>query len=324
MFKRILVPLDGSELAENALTPAMAIAERYGSEVILLRAVQITPMVMSDPIGGGYVWPEETLDTLAKNAALYLVDIASREMKETFSLKTEVAQTDPASAIIDVATEQAVDLIVMTTHGYSGVTRWVLGSVTERVLRYAPCPVYAVRSAEIPSHILIPLDGSKLAETMLEPAITLAKGFNAKITFTRVDDPNDRPDGELYDAISEYDPSLAESYKDAFYHRSLDYLERIKAQYEAFDVPMGVDIGQGKSAERIIAVAERNGCDLIAMSTHGRTGMRRWRYGSVTERVLRNTERAMLVARPSDEVFDSIHIEASDLEMKRQIDRRIA
>lgn len=138
MFKRILVPLDGSSLAEQALKPALALARRSGGQILLLRIPAFQQAIVPDPAGQALVWPEIDGENSRIEAADYLRNI--QRINPQITMRTLVIDGDEASTIIDTAQEQDVNLIVMSTHGYSGFTRWMLGSVTEKVLRQAPAP----------------------------------------------------------------------------------------------------------------------------------------------------------------------------------------
>src|SRR5258707_14267070 len=146
MFKTILVPLDGSPLAEQALTPAREVARRTGANGILARAAQMEPAHAIVESAYGMIYPEPAVDRPIVEARDYLKSIQSRLAVRGAVLRTMVAEGDAASAIVDIAGQAKVDLIVMSTHGYSGLTRWWLGSVAEKVLRAASCPVLVTRS----------------------------------------------------------------------------------------------------------------------------------------------------------------------------------
>ena len=124
MFEKILVPLDGSELAEIALEPALRLAEKFNGEVILLRVAE----------------PEEAL------AEAYLGELCLNKARAGVRLQTEVAAGAPPQAIVEVADARQVDLIIMSTHGRSGLSRLIYGSVAEAVLRGAQRPVMIVPS----------------------------------------------------------------------------------------------------------------------------------------------------------------------------------
>lgn len=145
MYRRLLVPLDGSALAEKALPHALAVARLFGSELILLRVV-VSPyaLVAPDLILAG---AEADLSSLRGQAEAYLRSVAARLEAEGAAVRTVVCEGPVAEAILEQAEALAADLIVMSTHGRGGVRRWVYGSVAERVLQGATCPILLIRAA---------------------------------------------------------------------------------------------------------------------------------------------------------------------------------
>jgi nucleotide-binding universal stress UspA family protein len=146
MFKRILVALDGSELAEAALAPAFALAEKFGGEVVLLRVTVAGRVFAGAPLVASRTYfPEaETLLTDERDAADYLQRINRRCRNSGVTIRTRALPGTPAEAVVAAARDEAADLIVMSTHGRSGLDRLVYGSVAEAVLRGAHVPVLLV------------------------------------------------------------------------------------------------------------------------------------------------------------------------------------
>ena len=146
MFHKILVPLDGSKLAEKALPYAESLAEKYGSELIFVRALPPLPVL---PVGEFGALPHDFGPVLAeeeKQANDYLVELQDRYDARKIPIRTAVLKGKyVADAIVDIASQEEVDIIVKTTHGRSGISRWVYGSVATKVLEQAPCPVLLVR-----------------------------------------------------------------------------------------------------------------------------------------------------------------------------------
>jgi nucleotide-binding universal stress UspA family protein len=176
---------------------------------------------------------------------------------------------------VDTAIEQDVDVIVMTTHGRSGFSRWMMGSVAERVLREAKCPVMVTRHDKQAKRILIPLDGSVLSEQALPIGFSLAEANGATVHLMRV-----------HESSSESAQAAIEA-----------YLDGCVAKREE-DIEVKTAVIHGSPASSIIDYVEKNEIDLIVLATHGRRGVHRWVYGSVTEKILRGIERNILVVRP--------------------------
>jgi nucleotide-binding universal stress UspA family protein len=145
MIRKILVPLDGSNLAKKALPYAEELAHRFEAELILVRVIQAVPVVVE------YGAPVYEMDyrRLAEEAELYLNSVKGELRELQIPAQTIVIGDEPvAEGIINLARNQDVDLIVMSTHGRSGLSRWVFGSVANKVLEHSPCPIYLVRAKE--------------------------------------------------------------------------------------------------------------------------------------------------------------------------------
>jgi len=143
MYKKILVPLDGSELAKKALGEAEKLAKYFGAEIILFQVVPFMPIYGSPELVTPFIVDEKQKESAEK----YLFNLAEELKKRDFKV-TAMVRTGQQVAleIIDYAKESGTDLIVMCTHGRSGITRWMLGSVTQKVLARAETPVLLVRS----------------------------------------------------------------------------------------------------------------------------------------------------------------------------------
>jgi nucleotide-binding universal stress UspA family protein len=304
-FRRILVPLDGSELAEKTLKPAVRLAQAAAREaaaegekvrLVLLRAASPLTMMAADP----YLY-DEMMRMSLDEARTYLNTLAADLNVAPALLATKAVTGSPADAIVHYAEENAVDLIMMSSHGRTGSRRWVYGSVAEKVMHHAPCATAIIRShvsTEMFQNrkILVPLDGSELAERALEPALGLAKVVDSDVLLFRV-----VPERELIPefmipadeatyprgAVNEQDLAEAEAYLQRVYNAHDD--RRLFFDVKAVD---------GDVADTIVSYAEANHVDLIVISSHGRSGIGRWLHGSVAEKVLRGADCATLIIRP--------------------------
>lgn len=308
MFTRVLVPLDGSPRAERALPVAAKIAAANRGTVVLVRVVTI-PLEY-----GPALIPPLSVDTMEAERTEftgYLAEMAGLPVFANVRMETEVLLGPPAQTILEAASTKQADLVVMTSHGRTGFSRWLLGSVAQHIAQHAPVPVLVLREqgpklvgqhpdVEHLPRLLIPLDGSPLAEAALEPAAALAAAISAE------------PALHLVVVVSPYE-AIQENMPEALVVQGAkDYLsgvaERIKQANPALTVTWSVGTGLDV-AETIIRIAERGddtegagvfgGCDAIAIATHGRTGFTRWALGSVTERVLHSTKLPLLIVRPS-------------------------
>jgi nucleotide-binding universal stress UspA family protein len=304
-YSRILVPLDGSKLAEEALPAAMAFAQRAGAngKLILLRVSRVEYLVYSR--GGPFEVPAGAHEEV--NAYLTRTE---QEM-EAQGMPVEVVRVegDPAIAIVDMAHNHHADLIVMVTHAREGMSRLVHGSIAERVLQGAPVPVLLLKHGEQPDrvfsiqdrpHLLVPLDGSELAESVLLRAISLANQLGASVTLLR---SLNLPDLTLAaqdrttagaDALRVIVPTERQA--------ALQYLEQTQQRMQAHGIPTAIALTEGSAATDIAdqakALKEAGHAVIIVMATHGRTGVSRWLYGSVAGAVLHLAEVPLLVIRP--------------------------
>ena len=331
MFKRILVPLDGGTLAERALPVAARIARASGGSIILLRVV--SPLVEYGY--WNYSMPTATTnlgglaDVDIANATDYLKAIASSSDLAGVNTSIEVHSGPAAMVIFNVTQSQHIDLIVMSSHGDTGLKRWILGSVAQKVARHSTIPVLVLRRGqetltkeahplpytERPFRILVPLDGSVLAKEALLPAAQLiaalaAPGLGA-MHLVWVIKPQPLHGGqELDPTTKEHMLQRAKKYLDSI----TEYLRGSIAAQLKLTVTWSVAIDTD-AASAIIRVAENGedaegsgvfgGCDIIAMATHGRGGLQRWAMGSVTERVLQGTKLPLLIVRAQNKTSES-------------------
>ncbi len=182
-----------------------------GAELLLVR----TPVVETL----SFAVSEHKHAEARNDALVYLETIRKSNEQPDLHIQTRLIEGDVAGAIVDTALSEQVDLIVMSTHGYSGLTRWVLGSVTEKVLRSAPCPVLAVRAARHPQKVLITLDGSPLSDRAIEPGLAVAQSLNAAVTLLRVV-PSVSIDGKL----DEHERGLSRRMQEDLIEEAKDYL----------------------------------------------------------------------------------------------------
>ncbi|MCB0190867.1 MAG: universal stress protein [Anaerolineae bacterium] len=147
MFKRILVPLDGSELAEQALPLAVALGHQFNSHLILIRMVEFTypSLFMPHMTSATAVSMSETYEQAKQEAHHYLLAQQKKLQADGINAQIILCEAEAAEGIIYNAKENQVDCIVMSTHGRSGLARWTLGSVADKVARHAPCPVLLAR-----------------------------------------------------------------------------------------------------------------------------------------------------------------------------------
>jgi nucleotide-binding universal stress UspA family protein len=296
MFKKLVVPLDGSPLAERALTVAAQLARHDGAQVVLVRVPVVERAYMPAADGYGLLYPEEYFGATSNEAFDYLKTVQGQQAGHGFPVAGEVVDGDPAGAIVDTARQYRADLITMSSHGYSGLTRWILGSVAERVLRDADCPVLVVRSTETLRRILVTLDGSTISAHVLAPALDVAQALGASVTLLRV--VPELSTGDVHD-LDEYESGLGQRLAQEYQEEASHYLETHAQPFVRAGVDIECAVRSGPAASVILKLVEEKEIDVVAMATHGRTGLRRWIYGSVTEKVLHSAGCSMLVVRPA-------------------------
>jgi nucleotide-binding universal stress UspA family protein len=298
MFKKILVPLDGSPLSEQALSPALALAKEVNGEVILLSIPFLKHAFVAEPAGYGVLLPYDSLEDTRQELEEYLVVVQKIHAHPDVTMRTMILDGDEAGVIVDTAVSEQADLIVMSTHGYSGLTRWVLGSVTERVLRAAPCPVLVMRNERPLTRMMITLDGSFLAEDALEPGFEVARRLSSEVVLLRVGQGSLTMDTADAKYLEEVEKGLGQRLLDRVYQQPEEYLREITQLYPLTGLTVRTIVVDGPVADTILEYAEAQGIDLIVMATHGRTGLRRWVYGSVMEKVLHGANCSVMVIRP--------------------------
>lgn len=296
---KILVTLDGSPVAEAVLPYVRLLAARLRIPIELISVVDLTELARS-----AAACESLFLDQLAEDETR-----RRRQYLEKFApsfangqIDCRILKGNPESSIVEYAAQNPAAMIAMATHGRSGLNRWLLGSVAEKVLRSTGNPLLLIRSST-PTAVteqqvtiqsfMVPLDGSALAESVLPPVSELAKKLDAEMVLFRA---YNIPPG-FYDAgggfAIDLDRLLAQTEADV-----LTYLEEKKAALKKAGVgSVTIASRQGYDADEIINYAGNRPDRLIALCSHGRSGVRRWAVGSVAETVVRHCSSPILVFR---------------------------
>ncbi|MGE3268770.1 MAG: universal stress protein [Chloroflexota bacterium] len=286
----ILVPLDGSELAQRAVPFARSIASKDGRALRLLRAIN----TLSSPT---YREGQALLDEAIADLDTYAATVAG----DSVQVETRVVDAPADVAILEAAAEQDVDLIVMSTHGRGGLGRWIYGSVADAILRDAPVPVLIVPphgltqwSADAPMKILVPLDGSELATAAVAPAAALADRLNATLVLgSVVTFPHYAAYAEGY-AFVDPDPT------DSLLTSARDYLHEVAAGLQQQGRTVEISATYGSPFFGVAMMATDISASMIVMATHGRGGLARAVMGSVATATLRQSEVPVLLVRPDE------------------------
>lgn len=290
--RRILVPVDFSDPSRKALKTAVALAQRFSSRLAVAHVTRRNrpdSHIVAEQLG-------MTFDTRRAGRA-ELMEFIEREVPGDLQPTRLVVDGVPFDEIAKAAKAWEADLIIIATHGYTGLKHVLLGSTTERVVRHAPCPVLVVRGREKRGikaafspdkvrSILVPVDFSKPSLDVLPHALALARKYEARLTLLHVIAPL-HPDLLIDTTQSQRDARVAA-------HERLGKLA--DATKKAWP-RTGRELRTGAPVTTITALAQRTNADLIVMGTHGRTGLKRRFIGSVAERVVRHAPCSVLVVR---------------------------
>ncbi len=278
MLNKILVPLDGSELAERALTYATALAGATGANLLLVRAAFSHTLAGVDP-------RERQLGALHE-AEAYLQQTATKLRDAGFVCETVARYGHAPECITESARTRHADLIVMATHGRTGPGRWVLGSVAEAVVAASPIPVLVQRAWQPlfgkpllrdKPKVIVPLDGSTFAETALEAAASLAEDLRAKLILVSVEE----------------DP--------AGLHAARPYLPMVRTRLAEKHPQLAIDtdVRVGDAAFGIEQMVAQHEAALVVIATHGRGGAMRSILGSVAGKLVQTCDVPVVLMRPA-------------------------
>lgn len=284
MYDRILVPTDGSDHALRAMEHAQRLSNAFGAAVYVLTVVDL------DAAGGPFNMgglDEEFIDRL-KQRGKTAVQSAVATLRAGIDVHTDVMTGTPSDAICQYAETNDIDLLVMGTHGRSGVKRYVLGSVAESVVRRSDPPVITVRptegrqAADGYDDILVPIDGSPHAELAAEHGIEIAQRFDARIHAVHIVDIRVRsgtPDAvvpaSFFEQLTAYGEEATES---------------VAERARAAGLAETTAVQKGMPSSTLVSYVEKHDIDLVTMGSAGRTGLNRYLMGSTTNRIIRQSE----------------------------------
>lgn len=293
MYRTILVSLDGSAFSERALPVAASLARALKAQLVLARAAIASVFPGVDAT--------DAQVQAVNEAQEYLANLAAGLSEQHLSVEVAVPYGDPAEMILLEIGLRNADLVVMCTHGRSGMGRWVYGSVAEQVLARSPVPVLLVRPTGAITKLalgpgqmklLVPLDGSPFAEAALPHATALARALDGTIVLMRMVEPPVAPyvAGEVL--VPGIAPELAA--------QAESYLAEIAQSLRDAGLSVETVTREGWPADAIAYGAEALGANLIVMTTHGRTGIARLLLGSVAMEVVRRSPLPVMLIRPAE------------------------
>jgi nucleotide-binding universal stress UspA family protein len=280
----ILAPLDGSPLSERSLPYAAALAAALKARLALMIAAYISDIPAHGP------WSDEMVDHPRETSMAYLDGVASRLGIANVEKIAKVGY--PHEMILETARATNASMIVISTHGRSGVGRWLYGSTAGHLIHASHLPLFVIgkgvpdADAYAPSSVVVPLDGSSTGEAAIAPAQELCRAFKAKLTLVRV-----APFSAESFAMSvpqAYWPQLDEELLSS----ATAYLEKVQA---SLDPKPDVKVGQGPRADALLDVSESVRADLVVMTTHGRAGIQRALLGSTADRMLQGAAPVLLI-----------------------------
>jgi len=311
-MKMILVPLDGSILSEQVLPYASTLARLLEARICLLRVVAesednglladtiVATYGVGAPLAAQQARQAHSLELLNQNAERYLESHAALLNAAGLDVVVDVRYGRAADVIVEAALNQHVALIALASHGYSGLKRWALGSVADNLVHATSIPVLIVRGtaptrAPVISRIMVPLDGSTLAEQALPLATELARSAHAELLLLRAVVPAiaDYPSFPAHDKrIPQLGDALA-----ALRHQAASTLDALAVELRTHEVDIRTRVVNGHAAEVLVDEAAHCDVDLIVMATHDYGGLRRWALGSVADTLVHTSATPLILVR---------------------------
>ncbi|EMA48577.1 MULTISPECIES: universal stress protein [Halococcus] len=294
MYETILVPTDGSEHAIRAAEHAHYLARAFGATVHLISAADI--QTAGGMFNAGGVDSEFVTRIEAENEqAIETTEVVF----DSDAIESAVLRGRPVNAILEYADNHDADMVAMGTHGRTGVSRYVAGSVTEHVVRRAPCPVLTTKVTERSNlvgdyeDVMVPTDGSDAASAAIEHGIEIAKRAGARVHAVIIVDvdamaptPGSTPPPELIERFEAEGERATEAIADRAAEAGLDAT---------------TSVSEGLPARDLLGYADEHDVDLITMGTTGRTGVSRYLLGSTAERLIRHAEMPVLAVNAREQ-----------------------
>jgi len=313
-LRRILCPVDFSDISRRALDHAATLARRHGSTVL---ALHVLPLAAPLPMAPAPVYPAATmpLDPRARRSLLEeLEHVVEPVRRQGVTVETVVREGDAVHAILQETDQLPIDLVVMGSHGAGGFEHLVMGSVAEKVLRKAPCPVLTVGppAGEGADHgvrydrVLCPVDFSEPSIRALEYAISLAEGPSSRLTLFHVHE-------QILYSFLPYERAL----EDAHYVRAaLDeiqkHLREMLPEHVSELCTPRVVARRGRPHEEILRLAREDESDVIVLGVHGRPFLERLLLGSVTSHVVRGAPCPVLTVRATTHASAPVESKAAE------------
>lgn len=281
MFEHILLPLDGSSLAERVLPHAVSLAGAFNSRLTLLRVIYKSSDEEQNNIVNPMAWQMRKSE-----AEAYLKSVQSRLTDVDIKSEIKIVEGNPPQQICDFAQNEAADLIILSSHGSSGVSAWNINSTVQKVLLRAYMPVMIIRAYKEDygsltglqyERLLLPLDGSKRAECILPLAKSICREQNSKVFMTHIiEEPNLPRQTPVSDEIID----LVDDLREINIDEAKKYLNQIKDYFSPGNVETIIESSK-KPSIAMHNIIDREQIDLVILSAHGHSGESRWPYGKI-------------------------------------------
>lgn len=281
MFEHILLPLDGSSLAERVLPHAVSLSGAFDSQLTLLRVIYKGSEEDQSDIINPMAWQMRKSE-----AEAYLKSVQNRLADVDIDSEIKIIEGSPAEQICNFAANEEVDLIILSSHGSSGVSAWNINSTVQKVLLRAYMPVMIIRAYKEEygslvglkyERIFLPLDGSKRAECILPLAKSICKEQNSKVFMTHIiEEPNLPRQTPVSDEIT----SVIDQLREINFEETKNYFDQVKDQFSPDNVETIIESSK-KPSIAMYNIIDREKIDLVVLSAHGHSGESRWPYGKI-------------------------------------------
>ena len=291
MFKHILIPLDGSRLAESVLPPAVELCKKMAAQVTLLHIIEKDA---SAEIHG------ERHLTNEPEACDYLGEIATKYFSGVEKIDRHV-HTDEVShvpdSIVQHSSEFKPDLIILCTHGQGGIRDMVAGSIAQQVVSNGSVPVLLVHPGQVFDgfrSLLVALDGDPEHDKALDVAADLARVLEASLRLVRVVPTLDTLSGE-HAALSTMMPNATNAYLEVMEEEAANYLQQHLNRFCGEGIECEAEVQRGEPAQEVVKSAMNSNVNLIILGTHGKSGLNAFWSGSVTPKIIARTRLPILL-----------------------------
>ena len=299
MFDQILVPLDGSQLAECVLPHVVALARAFDAKVILLRVLE-----KNKANGTAQMFDLLNWQLKKTGAKLYLEKISARLQKSGLRIENAVLEGLVAESITEYALSRGVKLIILSSHGRSGLSQWGISSVTQKIIFGAPTSVLIIRAQQPAasesierqySRMMVPLDGSRRAENVLPTVTLLARFHQSRISIVHVVKTPEMP---RQMPLAHEDVELSEQVVARNREEAIRYLDQVRlhSPLEGIDVQTHL-LTSDNAAAALHELAEKEGIDMVALSAHGYSGNNQWPYGSMVNNFILYSKVPVLIVQ---------------------------